>query len=208
MNSNSSSKLSLPISGSGQTQTKTKPTIYYKKLSFEGKPLIILRKQPKQELESIPKPKPEFENENHSVIVLRKLSRPQADDSQSWSIQYLIDELTISLLEIYVEFCMLGGLEREARKQDLRNLGRGVLRRLYEEQARYKMYRIPVFRPPPVFVIYLKHLNNRVKQELSGLDWETKDFVMREAIGRVFEQVDGPFFLLSVKSLLQWRFEN
>ena len=102
---------------------------------------------------------------------------------------------------------MLGGLDREARKQDPRNLGRGVLRRLYEEQARYKMYRIPVFRPPPVFVVYLKHLDDRLKQELSNLDSELKDYVMKEAIGRIFEQVDSRFFLLSVKPLLHWRLE-
>lgn len=88
------------------------------------------------------------------------------------------------------------------------NTGTGILRRLYEEQAKYKMYRIPVFRPPPVFVVYLKHLDDRLKQELASLDKETKDFLLKEAIGRICEQVDKRFFLLSVKPLLKWRFEN
>jgi hypothetical protein len=52
------------------------------------------------------------------------------------------------------------------------------------------MYRIPVFRPPPVFVV-------------------SKDFVMKEAIGRICEQVDKRFFLLSVKPLLlKWRLDS
>jgi hypothetical protein len=88
------------------------------------------------------------------------------------------------------------------------NIGTGVLRRLYEEQARYKMYRIPVFRPPHIFIVYLKHLDDRLKKELANLDKESKDFVMREAIGRIYEQVDKHFFLLSVKPLLKWRLEN
>ena len=88
------------------------------------------------------------------------------------------------------------------------NTGNGVLRRFYEEQARYKMYRIPVFRPPPVYVVYLKHLDEGLKKELSNLDRESKDFVMKEAISRIFEQVDKRFFLLSVRPLLKWRFEN
>jgi len=88
------------------------------------------------------------------------------------------------------------------------NTGSGVLRRLYEEQARYKMYRIPVFRPPPIFIVYLKHLDDRLKKELANLDRESKDFVMREAIGRIYEQVNKQFFLLSVKPLLKWRLEN
>jgi len=70
------------------------------------------------------------------------------------------------------------------------------------------MYRIPVFRPPPIFIVYLKHLDDRLKKELANLDRETKDFVMREAIGRIYEQVNKQFFLLSVKPLLKWRLEN
>jgi len=101
----------------------------------------------------------------------------------------------------------MNGLTTEARKQDPKNLGRGVPRRLYEEQARYKMYRAPIFHPPPVFVVYLKHLDDRLKQELSLLDRETKDFVMKEAIGRVLEQIDSRYYLLSVKPFLRWRLE-
>jgi hypothetical protein len=111
-----------------------------------------------------------FEKQLKQPIILQGVSRPRPDDLQPWSIQCLIDELTISLLNVKVTFCMLVGLDREARKKDLRNLGRGVLRRIYEEQARYKMYRIPIFLPPPVFVIHLKHLDDRLKQELLTLE--------------------------------------
>jgi hypothetical protein len=82
-----------------------------------------------------------------------------------------------------------------------------VPRRLYEEQARYKMSRIPIFQAPRVFVVYLKHLDERLKRQLSSLDRESKDFVMREAIGRIFEQIDKRFYLLSAKRLSRWRLE-
>jgi hypothetical protein len=111
-------------------------------------------------------------------------------------------------MDVKVPFCMLSGLTIAARKEDLRNLGRGVLRRFYEEQARYKMYRIPIFRPPPVFVVYLKHLDHRLKHEISTLDRENRDFVLREAISKIFCQLDERFFLLSVKPLLKWRLES
>ena len=88
------------------------------------------------------------------------------------------------------------------------NTGTGVPRRFYEEQARYKMHRIPVFLPPPVFVVHLKHLDEELKKELSSLDKESKDFVMKDAISRIFEQVDKRYFLLNVRPLLRWRFEN
>jgi hypothetical protein len=70
------------------------------------------------------------------------------------------------------------------------------------------MYRIPAFRLLPVFVVYLKHLDDRLKRELANLDRESKDYVVREAISRIFEQVDKRFFLLSVKPLLKWKLER
>jgi hypothetical protein len=59
---------------------------------------------------------------------------------------------------------MLGGLTKEVRAWDPKNHDRGVIRRLYEEQARYKMYRMAIFRPPPTFVIHLKDLDAEVKE--------------------------------------------
>jgi hypothetical protein len=130
--------------------------------------------------------------------------------SCSWSLAAISDELTISLLDTKVAFCMINSNQKSnVTSEDAHrcNADAGVLRRLYEEQARYKMYRIPVFRPPPVFVVYLKHLDARLKKELANLDFLSRDFVIREAIGRICEQVDRRFYLLSVKPLLQWRLE-
>jgi hypothetical protein len=133
-----------------------------------------------------------------------------------WSLAAISDELFISMLDTRATFCMINSNRKtslmsdhkEAEKVCRCNTGTGVLRRLYEEQARYKMYRIPVFRPPPIFVIYLKHLNDRLKRELANLDRESRDYVVKEVIGRIFELVDKRFFMLNVKPLLKWRLEN
>jgi hypothetical protein len=132
------------------------------------------------------------------------------EDSFSWSLEAIIDELTISMLDTKVGFCMINSNQKtNVNPEDAYkcNIGTGVLRRLYEEQARYKMYRVPVFFPPPIFVVYLKHLDDRLKKELANLDRQSKDFVIREAIGRICEQVDKRFFLLDAKPLLKWRLE-
>jgi hypothetical protein len=131
-------------------------------------------------------------------------------DSCSWSLGLVVDELTISLLDIKSVFCMINSNQKSTVESGTAcryNTDIDLLRRLYEEQARYKMYRIPVLRPPSPFVVYLKHLGVRLKKELVNLDRESKDFVMKEAIGRICEQVDKRFFLLSVKPLLKWRLE-
>lgn len=140
-------------------------------------------------------------------------ARAEQEDSCSWTLAAISDELTISLLDTKVAFCMINSNQKtnansKAEETWRCNTDSGLLRRLYEEQARYKMYRVPVFLPPPIFVVYLKHLDDRLKKELANLDRESKDFVMREAIGRICEQINKQFFLLSVKPLLKWRLEN
>jgi hypothetical protein len=135
------------------------------------------------------------------------------EDPYSWSLAAIIDELTISMLDTKVAFCMINsnqksGVRSKAQEIYGSNTDSGLLRRLYEEQAKYKMYRISVFRPPSSFVVYLKHLDKRLKKELAGLDRESKDYVMQEAIARICEQVDKRFFLLSAKPLLRWRLES
>jgi hypothetical protein len=139
----------------------------------------------------------------------QSITNAKQADSCSWSLAAIIDELTISLLDAKSVFCMINSNQSSKLEDVYRcNTGTGVLRRLYEEQARYKMYRIPVFRPPPVFVIHLKHLDDRLKEELANLDRKSKDFVIREALSVICEQIDKHFFLLDVKPLLKWRLEN
>jgi hypothetical protein len=159
--------------------------------------------KPTIRIKSNPNPNP---NALPPILIRRRPE--QLDELEGWTLSYIIDEMCFQLIDVKLTFCMLTDLDKEARMEDLRNLGRGVLRRLYEEQARYKIYRIPVFRPPPVFVVHLKHLDDRLKKELATLDKNSRDFVMKEAIGRICEQVDKRFYLLNAKPLLKWRLEN
>jgi hypothetical protein len=77
----------------------------------------------------------------------------------------------------------------------------------YEKQASDLMYRIPVHKPTPVFEIKISDLNQQVKKELDDR-WNYKkevDYILKEAIGRIFKNIDERYFLLSVKRLLQVR---
>jgi hypothetical protein len=79
--------------------------------------------------------------------------------------------------------------------------------RSYEKQAYDLMYRIPVYKPTPIFEIKISDLNEQVKK---GLDdrWNYKkeiDYILKEAVGRIFKNLDERYFLLSVKRLLQVR---
>lgn len=115
------------------------------------------------------------------------------------SVEAIVDELTISMRDTKTFFSLIN-------RSDISTST--LLRSFYEAQAKYKIYRIPVFRPPPDFVVHLKHLDYFVKKELASLDKETLDYVMKEAIGRLCEAVDKRYFLLRVKPLLRWRLER
>src|SRR5918994_716292 len=90
-----------------------------------------------------------------------------------WTIERLIDEVFLLLMSVKSQFCMINA------RDDPRNQFPGTLRRPYEEQARYKMYRMVVYRPPPAFVIYLKDLDERVRRELAKEDKTTRNDILK-----------------------------
>ncbi len=106
---------------------------------------------------------------------------------EAWSTGRLIDELFLELDNV-----------REIDEKS------GTTKRKYEEQAKWLIYRIPVYRPVPAFVINLSDLSTRIKEELADLNDTTLDYVLKETIGRIFEGVDQRYFRLSAKRFLRW----
>ena len=84
----------------------------------------------------------------------------------------------------------------------------GLTIRKYEEHARWLMYRIPLHRPIPSLIINLSNLSTRIKQELVDLNNEALDYVLREAIDKIFESINERYFRLNVRRLLQWEIDE
>lgn len=75
----------------------------------------------------------------------------------------------------------------------------------YERQASDLIYKIPVYKPAPIFEIRISDLNEQVKKELDDR-WNYKreiDYILKEAVGKIFANVNEQYFLLSVKRLLK-----
>jgi hypothetical protein len=53
-------------------------------------------------------------------------------------------------------------------------------------------------RSPSYFVIMLSDLNPKLKQALKDLDDETKSYVIIQAIGRIFENINPRLYHLSI----------
>jgi hypothetical protein len=78
---------------------------------------------------------------------------------------------------------------------------------LYHKQAYALMYLIPVEKPMPFFEIKISDFNQQIKKELDNR-WDHKpaiDYILKESVGRIFENIDERYFLLSVKRLLKVR---
>ena len=80
----------------------------------------------------------------------------------------------------------------------------------YEQQTRNLMYRIPLAKPSPEFIIFISDLedNNKLIKELDELSDEFLDYVVRKAVGRIFCNINARYYIESVKQCLRWRFEK
>ncbi|PWU80853.1 MAG: hypothetical protein DLM72_09955 [Candidatus Nitrosopolaris wilkensis] len=84
--------------------------------------------------------------------------------------------------------------------------GQTVEGRKYYDLARYLKHRIPVYRPTPEFIINLSDLTEKLVKELHELDGDTRDFVLTQAVGRIFEDIHAPYHC-SISRLLRVRLE-
>jgi hypothetical protein len=125
----------------------------------------------------------------------QELQQEIFDTFVEWTTWRLIDEVFLSLMSVKAQFCMIND------KDNSLNRGQGVLRRVYEEQARYKLYRMVLFKLP--FIIHLKDLDEKVKRELAKREKGPRDFILKQAAERILELVDSRYFLLSAKQYLK-----
>lgn len=105
-----------------------------------------------------------------------------------WTINYLIEQLYLCLI-----------LKKE----------KDGFTRKYEKQAQDLMYKIPLNKPTPYYIINLSDLTLRIKKELVSLSKEMLlDQVMKETIGQIFEGINKEYYILSVRKSLKWKFEK
>ena len=76
----------------------------------------------------------------------------------------------------------------------------GHRRSKYEKQGEFILYRINLYKPPPVFVLNYSDLQpgSQLEMELSGLDDEGLDDVMRESIYRLLDELNTSKYKVDV----------
>lgn len=107
-----------------------------------------------------------------------------------WTLERLIDELYLHLWVV-----------EEVH-------GENVHPRKYQAQALDLMYKISIYRPVPAFIINLSDLPEHLVKKLEDCDKRGREYVIRSAVGRIFEAVNLDYFAMSVARSLVVRLEK
>ena len=131
---------------------------------------------------------------NTSADTLRENNLRLDDaDSTPWSMSYIIDRLKQHLANV---------------RYTLTNDKLGTVEgRKYYDQA-YRMQNIGAFRPTPSFIIYLSDLTPKLIKQVSELDNESRGYVLCQAVGRIFEDLNSELYHNSISKMLKVRLED
>jgi hypothetical protein len=119
-------------------------------------------------------------------------------DDEEWTIEKASDELFLCL----------------ARKREIisdkSEDGRVTYYRKYYHQALKLFKWIPIAKPSPEFVINVSDLPPRIIQELQQniTNNRTRRYVVTQAVGHIFENIDSRYYHLSIARNLCVRFEK
>ena len=115
-------------------------------------------------------------------------------DDDLWTISYLIDVIKKHLSA--VKRPIRNETESYANDKD------PIDSRPYYDQA-YKMLKIGAFRPAPPYIIFLRELTPKIIKELYYLDVDCRGYVLKQAVGRIFEDVNPDIYHNSVSRVLK-----
>jgi hypothetical protein len=123
------------------------------------------------------------------------------DDDDRWLESYLVDRLKQHLA--IVEFNLVNDYKDNLQYKRVFNLER----RKYYNRAHHFL-KIGAFKPVPNFVVNLSDLTPRLKKELYELDNEDLNYVLRQAVGRIFEDVNSELYHNSLSCVLKVKLEK
>jgi hypothetical protein len=109
-----------------------------------------------------------------------------------------------TVIERWAEQCLIDilFLELATTKSLVFHSGRcGIIVYKYYNQA-FALYKwIPIARPAPKFVVDSSDLSTRVFAELKVL--ENSQIVLKQAVGRIFQNLDEPYYHMAIASALE-----
>jgi hypothetical protein len=117
------------------------------------------------------------------------------ESSRYWTVSYTIEQLKEHLARVKHTIVINEKMTIRARK--------------YYDQA-FHLLKIGAFKQTPSYVISLTDFDNdsRLLIELHDLDKETLAYVLRQAVGRIFEDVNSKLYHNSISKVLKVKIEK
>jgi len=87
----------------------------------------------------------------------------------------------------------------------------GHKRSKYEKQGEFILYRINIYKPAPSLILYASDLvpGSQLERELSSLDDDSLDDIMREAIYRLLDELNVSDFKIDVlRRNINWEIQD
>ncbi len=116
----------------------------------------------------------EFPTSANEIVRVR-----DASDIEYWTMAHLTDELFLQLAKI---------------KEILNYNGKKVTIYKYYNQALRMWKWIPISKPKAKFIINISDLTSRIYCELKSLENHTSQYVLKESVKRIFENIDFKFY--------------
>jgi hypothetical protein len=114
------------------------------------------------------------------------------EEREYWTIEYLVDKL----------FLRIAGTKEIVNHKDKK-----VTIYKYYNQAFRLLNWISIANPTPEFIINVSDLTPRIVTELKALGNETYNYVIRQAVGRIFENIDSKQYHISIARKLKVRLD-
>jgi hypothetical protein len=133
---------------------------------------------------------------NYSIVVFERGSEARNEQKEYWTTECLVDQLSLNLCS--------------SKQTILTDYGKTITIRKYYAQARQLMKWVPIAKlPSNEFVINISDIPPDVRKEIENLgnNPKTLQYVLTQAAGRIFENLDFEYYHLSVARNLRVRFE-
>jgi hypothetical protein len=125
--------------------------------------------------------------------VVSKANVQLTEDRKRWTTGCLIDELFLHLVRFTETITNDKGQIFTVKK--------------YHRQAYDLLPRISVAKPTPTFIIYLSDLTPKLLEELKNSTKEERRYVVMQAVGRIFENINSRLYHLSIARILKVEFK-
>jgi hypothetical protein len=133
---------------------------------------------------------------NDSIVVFEQDSESRNNQKEYWTTECLVDQLFLNLCS--------------SRQTITNDSGRTITIRKYYAQARELMKWIPIARlPSNEFVINISDIIPAIREEIESVanSPKTLQYILTQAVGRIFENLDFEYYHLSIARNLRVRFE-